>query len=229
MPNARFKCGATVWAKATIITNGAELHRRFGRYDSITFLPGIVSKGFINESATGRKMKWVVATWYLGDEHTKVKEVALSSCKYAPPDISHLPTDLSLFRDHGGKMYQTFPPSEESVQKMVADGVIEGNNEDDSVTVDPTATPPVPRVFVSPPTNHNKEPNEPNVVVETVHNCEWTTDADMCLDTNGSRPTMPWCIKDSFHNRHSYGFTGINCLQLNYLLMMFPLKHCATQ
>ena len=88
MADPRFVVGASIWAKGTIITNAAELHRRFGRNDTHAWIPGIVSKGFIQETASGRRMRYVKAHWYLGGKNgIKEKEVALSSVKIFLPIV----------------------------------------------------------------------------------------------------------------------------------------------
>ena len=232
MTDPRFVVGASVWAKGTVITNAAELHRRFGRNDTHAWVPGIVSKGFIQETSSGRRMRYVKAHWYLGGENgVKEKEVALSSVKIYPPDSGTIPVDLTVWHDHGGKWPRVADVEANStvheVEKTSAPS-LSIHSADDSVTVDPTTECPQPalppRVSLSPGANtaHNFK----------VHNTEWTTEAEFDMETNGSRPTIPWVIKDGFCNHHTEGGdTGGQLSRLDYFLMMFPpdaLRHIIT-
>ena len=83
---------------------------------------------------------------------------------------------------------------------------------------------PTPRVSLSPTPNSSQ--------TFKIYETEWTTDTDFDLDTNGSCPTIPWCIKDGFHNHHTEGSnTGTQLSRLDYFLMMFPpesLRHIVT-
>ena len=224
MADPRFVVGASIWAKGTIITNAAELHRRFGRNDTHAWIPGIVSKGFIQETASGRRMRYVKAHWYLGGENgIREKEVSLSSVKIYPPDTGTIPVDLSLWHDHGGKW-----PSIADIDAVsnANNGIrVQGtqntarsiHSADDSLTVDPTAERTSPRPSVSLSLDKNSAENI------KVHETEWTTDADFDMDTNGSRLTIPWVIKDGFRNHHSEGGdAGGQLSRLDYFLMMFP-------
>ena len=177
-------------------------------------------------------MRYVKAHWYLGGETgVKEKEVALSSVKIYPPDSGTIPVDLTVWHDHGGKWPRVADVEANStvheVEKTSAPS-LSIHSADDSVTVDPTteclqpALPP--RVSLSPGANtaHNFK----------VHNTEWTTEAEFDMETNGSRPTIPWVIKDGFRNHHTEGGdTGGQLSRLDYFLMMFPpdaLRHIIT-
>ena len=58
-------CWSLCRAQETVITNLAELHCQFGWNDTHTWVPGIVSKGFIQETLSGRQMRYIKANWYL--------------------------------------------------------------------------------------------------------------------------------------------------------------------
>ena len=103
MADSRFKVGATVWAKGSVVTNESELHRRYGSNAGKTHLPGIVLEGYIKPSSKGRQMKYVKATFYYGGTATKIADISISSSRSSPPDSANIPTDLAEFIKAGGR------------------------------------------------------------------------------------------------------------------------------
>ena len=68
-------------------------------------------------------------------------------------------------------------------------------------------------------------PDDPGIEIFKLCDTFWTTDAKFEIDTNGSKPIVPWCTKDAVHNHHSEGCDGAKaCSQLDHFLTLFPPK-----
>ena len=97
MVDSCFMVRVTVWAKETVVMIGAKLLHQCGCQDTASFIPGIVSKSFIQETSSGRKMKCAKAIQCFGSDGMKVKEFALSSTMLAPLATANTPKNLSFY------------------------------------------------------------------------------------------------------------------------------------
>jgi hypothetical protein len=120
-----YRIGATVWAKATSISNDAELSRRFGIKAKDTWIPGIVLEAQLQLSKGGKRMKYVKARFYLGGTDTKEKSLAISAVRETPSSLPcrSLPMDLLSFQADGGIL----PPEEDDVSSVTQDPSLDCN------------------------------------------------------------------------------------------------------
>jgi hypothetical protein len=124
MTDPRMAVGASVWVKGSCVTNDCELHRCYGSNAKTIYIPGIVTRGFLQPSQRGRNMKYIEAVFYYGGSDTKSATVPMSQVKWELPILAPYPEGLDLFRADKGvvRMQGLDSPSTAS-----------------SVTMDPTA------------------------------------------------------------------------------------------
>ena len=241
----RYQVGATVWAKGTVILHEQELHRRFGSLAGKIWIPGIVNRGFVQESKTKRKIRYVDATYYFGGDVMKTKTVAMSQLYSAPPtDMMLAPKDLTTFVSAGGKL-TAVPDSDDDTVDPTTVGITS-----DATTGNRACT-VVPRVSIGPESAPNPnitnpsgtvlQPStttaaEPSTVTDTLvfsHGTAWVSDPIMCeVDQNGTLPKTEWAIKDPLHHSHRAGGDVSQRLsRLDYFQLMFPpnaMRHIVT-
>jgi hypothetical protein len=78
--------GGRVQAKAVHVTNLAECARRFGSNAKTAVVFGTVVEVLVNQTATGRSQRVVVADYDFGNNVVKRKAINIRSLKNAPPD-----------------------------------------------------------------------------------------------------------------------------------------------
>ena len=200
---------ATVWSKATSVTNKAELHCWCGGLAKTMWLLGIVKKGFVKESAKGKKMTCALAEIYFdGSDAIKEVEISISQIQASPPSDSDKPNDLTALVTDGGFLFKSLSDAED----------------DDSVTVDPTVeaahnVAKTNQLFNGEKGEKQQEANmtpaptcasqlrcATRVLEESVlQNLVWSS--DMCwescqdagnIDVDGAHSCAEWSIKDTF-------------------------------
>ena len=215
MGDCRFKVGSTIWAKGTVVTNESELHRRYGTLASKTYLPGLVTEGYIKPSSKGRQMKYVKATFYYGGNAMKTADVALSSTRTAPPDLANVPNDLAEFIKAGGVAPTVENEQPQSILTQAASTAVPMGQPTPSDSTTNTNYTNLQRMLdreserearrvsteAPPPPVVNATPT--NDITVTCHGTEWTYDKDSInCDTNGRVPDTPWHMKDRVRQRH---------------------------
>ena len=95
----RYLLGAILYVPGTAVTSLPELHRKYGAEPKLVWLPGVVSDCSIINSSTGRKQKYITASWCYGNGDFKVKMVSLSVTLLKAPDGTRIPEDVQLIEE----------------------------------------------------------------------------------------------------------------------------------
>jgi hypothetical protein len=225
MTDPRMAVGASVWVKGSCVTNDCELHRRYGSNAKTIYIPGIVTRGFLQPSQRGRNMKYIEAVFYYGGSDTKSATVPMSQVKWELPILAPYPEGLDLFRADKGvvRMQGLDSPSTAS-----------------SVTMDPTAARDevemntIVRVINEGPPRVSLDNSDTNSYpVVTVNGIDWSIDETACrVELNGRRIDYEWSMKDVHGNLfRQFSDTTKKLSRLDYFLMMFPpsaIRHMTT-
>ena len=161
--------GCIVCSKATTILVPADLGRRYGSLGPQMWLPGVATRLFTRSNGpTGRNMRYLECTWYLGGGDTKSKEAAISSTKAALPDGGTVPQGANV---------PNAPDTQQPVAAMATDAAVAA-----ALTA----------VVAASPTGSSDQPTF--LVLDGV---EWNVNNEATLlDCNGPTPYRTWTLND---------------------------------
>jgi hypothetical protein len=216
----RYLLGAILYVPGTAVTSLPELHRKYGAEPKLVWLPGVVSDCSIINSSTGRKQKYITASWCYGNGDFKVKMVSLSVTLLKAPDGTRIPEDVQLIEER--LLWRPPPKKKKNKDK-------DGNTiEEDNVPMSQQYDLPSDEAFASlsvPSPPGLKSPPEGSLDCVELE-IDWKED-DQAVDlqVNGPYTHRQWSVRDRLGNVYTAGSDSARSgSRISYFFLMYPPK-----